>query len=255
MPGKTTLEKFHKERDKILDQFWTDNLDANKIRLIMEQWMDQLFHHIMSEINGGKNSNPKRKRESDIRKTKNDNKELKEDKFAKVVNTYHNSEYTRENWQRNECKDCEHDDNSWHTKSKWPKQGLHLVIHHMGNKEKTSYRNGFTIVRDPRFLISKEEHWPLRVELEPTYDRIRKTKNYYVKKNEFGRREFYPLLYKRMEEAGLILDNYQQILDANRDGLWKKHPMRVQKENGKIVSTPLRFNLDKNQWKKVIETK
>ena len=58
-----------------------------------------------------------------------------------------------------------------------------------------------------------------------------------------------------MKETGLILDNYQQILDANRDGLWKKHPMRVQKENGKIVSTPLRFNLDKNQWKKVIKTK
>ena len=54
MQGKTTLEKFHKERDKILDQLWIDNLEARKIRLIMEQWMDKQFHHIMSEINGGK---------------------------------------------------------------------------------------------------------------------------------------------------------------------------------------------------------
>ena len=30
--------------------------------------------------------------------------------------------------------------------------------------------------------------------------------------------------------------------------------MRIQKEDNKIISTPLRFNLDKNQWKKVIET-
>ena len=46
--------------------------------------MDQLFHHIMSDIYVGKNLNLKRKRISDIRKTKNDNKELKEDKFEKL---------------------------------------------------------------------------------------------------------------------------------------------------------------------------
>ena len=52
---------------------------------------------------------------------------------------------------------------------------------------------------------------------------------------------------KKMKEAGLILDNYRQILDANRDGLWKKHPMRVQKKNGNIISTQLRFSLHKNE--------
>ena len=42
----------------------------------------------------------------------------KEDKFANIVNNYHNSEYTIEDWHKNECKDCEHDESSWHTKSK-----------------------------------------------------------------------------------------------------------------------------------------
>ena len=40
-----------------------------------------------------------------------------------------------------------------------------------GSKDKRAYRNGFTIVKDPRFLINKDEHWPMRVELEPIYDK------------------------------------------------------------------------------------
>ena len=115
----------------------------------------------------------------------------KENKFANIVNNYHNSKYTNEDWNKNECNDCEHDESFWHTKSKWPKQGLHLVIHHLRSKDKRAYRNGFTIVNDPRFLINKDVHWPMRVELEPIYDKKRKTKNYIVKKNEYGKREFY----------------------------------------------------------------
>ena len=96
-------------------------------------------------------------------------------------------------------------------------------------------------------------HWPIRVELEPIYDKKIKTKNYIVKKNEYGNREFYPIFFNRMKKAGLTLDDYRRILDANKDGLWKKHHMKIQKEDNRIISTPLRFNLDKNQWKKVIE--
>ena len=105
-------------------------------------------------------------------------------------------------------------------------------------------------MKDPRFLINKDEHWPMRVELEPIYNKKRKTKNYIVKKNEYGKREFYPIFFNRMKKAGLTLDDYQQILDANKDGLWKKHPMKIQKEDNRIISTPLRFNLDKTNGRK-----
>ena len=261
------IEMFHKERDKILDQLWTGDLNMDKIRTIIEPWTNQLLYHIIkvtkeeeqksgkcikkSNATNGKYNNPK---QDNHNKAHSKREPVKEDKFANIVNKYHNSQYTEEDWNKNECKDCEHNENSWHTKSRWPKQGLHLVIHHLGNKNKNAYRNGFTIVKDPRFLLSNKEHWPMRIELEPIYDRKRKTKNYIVKRNEFRKREFYPKFFNRMKEAGLTLDNYQQILDANKDGLWKQHPMRLQKENNIIISTPLRFNLNKTQWKKVIET-
>ena len=37
---------------------------------------------------------------------------LKKDKFASIVNNYHNSEYTDENLIKNDCKDCENDESS-----------------------------------------------------------------------------------------------------------------------------------------------
>ena len=74
-----------------------------------------------------------------------------------------------------------------YTKSKCPKQDLHLVAHHIGNdKGKQAYRNGYTIVKNLRFINVKNGHWPLRVELEPIFDKIRNTRTYIVTKNEFG---------------------------------------------------------------------
>ena len=34
----------------------------------------------------------------------------------------------------------------------------------------------------------------------------------------------------------------------------KKYPMKIQKVDNRIINIPLRFNRDKNEWKKVIET-
>ena len=264
-----TIKDFNKERDKILDQLCIGEMDIDKIREIIEQWTNQLLSHIINIISITKvNATPRKtknhrnsKRKHHILKQNNQsnkktNEETKiDDHFAELVNNYHNSEYTQDNWNSNECKDCDHDEKTWHTKSKWPKQGLHLVVHHLGDKEKKAFRNGFTIVKDPRFLNDKDTHWPLRVELEPIYDKKRKTKSYIVTRNEFGRREFYPKFFNRMKKNGMILDSYEQILDANKEGIWKRHPMRVQRDKNGIISIPLRFNLNKAQWIKVIETK
>ena len=121
-------------------------------------------------------------------------------------------------------------------------------------KDKKAFRNTFTIVKDPKFINDKDTHWPLRVELEPIYDK-KKTKSFKITKNEFGRREFYPKIFNRMKKDGMILDTYEQILDANKEGLWKRHQMRVQRDENRLTSIPLRFNLNKAQWIKVVETK
>ena len=125
---------------------------------------------------------------------------------------------------------------------------------HIGNdKGKQAYRNGFTIVKDPRFINGKNGHWPLGVELEPIYGKIRNTRTYIVTKNEFGKRKFYPKFYKRMKDAGYVLRDNKEILEANKLGLWKKRPMRIQKDGKKITCIALRFNQNKEQWKDVIE--
>ena len=51
------------------------------------------------------------------------------------------------------------------------------------------------------FRSKGENHWPLRVELEPTYNTKRKTRTYYVTRNGFGKREFYPKFYMTMKDA------------------------------------------------------
>ena len=144
----------------------------------------------------------------------------------------------------------------WHTKARCPKQGLHRVIHRLGdNKEKQVFRNGITIVKDPRFINGRDGHWPLRVELESIYDKIIKTKIYIVVRNEYGKREFYPKFYQKMKEKDMTLDNYKHLLNANKDGLWKKHPMRAQRNQEDITCIPLKFNMSKKQWSHVLEKK
>ena len=82
---------------------------------------------------------------------------------------------------------------------------------------------------------------------------MQQEKGYYVKKNEFGRKEWYARFFQRMKEQKMILEDYQQVIEANKDALWKKHPMRVQRQNGEITSIPFKFKLSKNDWKSVIE--
>ena len=83
--------------------------------------------------------------------------------------------------------------------------------------------------------MNGEKYWPLRIELEPTYDTKRKTRTYYVIRNEFGKREFNPKFYRRMKDSGMTLEKYEEILNENKKGLWKKHPMRIQKYKNEIT--------------------
>ena len=41
----------------------------------------------------------------------------------------------------------------------------------------------------------------------------------------------------------------------NSRGLWKKHPLKLQYKNRKLTSISLRLNLNKEDWKKVTESK
>ena len=266
------IEKYLKERSELLDEVCKDEMGAQQIRMIIEKWTDQLLYHMMELFkcgrilySQGKQNTHSRETEQDkekkekkvkINRSKKKNEEKQKEHFKNLVNKYHSTEYTEDKWNQNAWKDCDLDEHNWHTKSKWPKQGLHLVVHHLGNKNsKQAFRYGFTIVKDPRFLNGKDGHWPLRIELEPVFDKTRKTRTYIVIKNEFGKRELYSKFYKRMLESGLTLNDYKEVLDANRDGLWKKHPMRKQTDGNNITWTPLRFNLNREQWKKVIENK
>ena len=181
-------------------------------------------------------------------------KEEKKQRFEEIVILYQKSEFTQENWHKNEWKDWKHNEETWHTKARWPEQGLHLVVYHLGSDDKMGYRNGFIIIKDYRF-INGENYLPLRIELEPTYDTKRKTRTYYVIRNEFGKREFYQKFYRRMKDSEMTLETYEEVLNENKKGLWKKHLIRIQKYKNEITWIPLRFNLNKNQWKKVIDKK
>ena len=72
------------------------------------------------------------------------------------------------------------------------------MVHHLRDRvSKQTFRNGFTIVKDIRFINEKQGYWSLRLELEPISDKLRKTRSYIVIKNEFGKKEFYPKFDKK----------------------------------------------------------
>jgi len=185
-----------------------------------------------------------------VKKVKN---RVKENVFQKVSENYKNKEYSQEARKKNKCQDWKEQD-GWHTKARCPKYGLHLCVHHTnpGRDGKKGFERGFTIVKDPRFKDDKGNNWPLRVELIPTKDKKRNTKCFMVAKNEFGQEEWYPKFYKRMRDKNLVYKDYQEILKINKDGVWKEHPMKINYMNGQLASIPLRFDLNKDQWKKVI---
>ena len=58
-----------------------------------------------------------------------------------------------------------------------------------------------------------------------------------------------------MKDSEMTLETYEEVLNENKKGLWKKHLIRIQKYKNEITWIPLRFNLNKNQWKKVIDKK
>ena len=107
---------------------------------------------------------------------------------------------SKEQLDKNACKECNLIQENWHTKARCTVQGLHLVVHHKRTKtDKPIFENGFTIVKDYRCRESPGFFWPLRVELMPTKDKLRNTIGYYVKRNEFGRKEWYANFFKRFK--------------------------------------------------------
>lgn len=116
------------------------------------------------------------------------------------------------------------------------------------------FERGFTFVKDPRFT-NKGAHWPLRIELIPVKDKKRNTRSFIVMKNEFGKKEWYPNFYRRMKELNCVYQNYSEIIEINKEGIWKEHPLRAQYKNNKLVSVPLKINLSKDEWEKSQQNK
>ena len=113
MDTKSEIEKsikmFQNERDKILDQLWTGDLDMDKISSIIEQWTNQLLYHIINVTKEEEKSAKSRKRKTTNGRYNGPRRDShtkahpkmdpeKEDKFANIVNNYHNSEYTNEEY-------------------------------------------------------------------------------------------------------------------------------------------------------------
>ena len=192
-----------------------------KIRTITVNWTDQLIYHLRRIIcqvkfeNSNEPNFSKNKRLNDKRKIakakKRNNVEKMKEHFTNLVNNYQNIEYTQEKLKQNGWDDYGMNKSNWHTKFRCLKQGLHLIIHHLGDKKsKQAFRNGFTILIDPRLINRKQEHWPLRLELESIYGKLRKMRTYIMIKNEFDKAEIYPKFYKRMKESGLTLKNQKR---------------------------------------------
>ena len=82
--------------------------------------------------------------------------------FEKLIEKHNSDEkYQKGEWRENGWKDWEMTEDTWHTKAKCPEQGLHLVVHHTRpNKDRRSFNNVFTIIKDPRFMNDKKGHWP-----------------------------------------------------------------------------------------------
>ena len=129
------------------------------------------------------------------------------------------------------------------------------MVHHLGDKTKRALKNGFTIMKDQRFMNDNDLPRPMREEQELIYDMKRKPRTIFVTKNEYRRREFYQKFYNIIKETGLI-KTFWTNPGCKKEGLLKIHPMKSQKDKDKLlISTQLRFNLNKAQWIKVEENK
>ena len=206
------MQNFIKDRDKLLNELWTEDLTQEKLKNLLKESSDLIMFHVVNLMNAILESNKGQERTNkEMKRIVKDSKNLKDEvnkiinsekkklkvkdkkKFYNLVNRYkdinppkHQDLKIKNNWV-----EWHTDIENSHTKLKCPAQGLHLVVHHYKNKENQQiYDKGYTILKDPRFLLDKDTHWPWRVDLIPVYDKKRGTRCYYVKKNEFGQREW-----------------------------------------------------------------
>ena len=145
-----------------------------------------------------------------------------------------------------------YEDVNWHTKSKCPQRGLHLVIH---NFQWNNGKKGFTFIEDERFYCPESEaFYPLRVELIPRKDKKRQKIGYTVYKNEFGLQKDYEVFYNRHKFKLKTYSTTEQILEVSKSGIWRENPLRNFTKDG-IQYPGLRYDLNKHGWKKVTESR
>ena len=48
-----------------------------------------------------------------------------------------------------------------------------------------------------------------------------------------------------MRERELTLDSYEQVIEINKTGIWKQHPLKTKWQDNKITSIPLRMQTTK----------
>ena len=267
------MQGFIIKRDELLENFAQVEPTSDNFKIALVKISDLIMYHVKDIMDELSDTVEKKKEleeklewlyknnwkvEQKINKQKfiKQKRVFKPSGFEKLIEKHSSDEkYQKGEWRENGWKDWEMTEDTWHTNAKSYEQGLHLVVHHTRpNKDRRSFNNGFTIIKDPRFMNDKKGHWSWRIELISSFDKSRKTRGYYVKQNEFGRKEWYAQYYKRMSNKGMVLENYQAILEENKAGLWKKHLLRIQRDQNWIKSILLRFKLSKEQWKEVTET-
>ena len=57
-----------------------------------------------------------------------------------------------------------------------------------------------------------------------------------------------------MKDRELTLSNYEQVIETNKAGLWKHHPLKTQIQNGEISSISLRMQTNKEDMNETMKT-
>ena len=107
------LQNYYRERDTILDEVCTGQINNELLKAAIIKCTDNLIYHLMRLIENSqvkprkqeRNKNNKSRNTKEERKIMQLRKEEKKQRFEEIVISYQKSEFTQENWHKNECKD------------------------------------------------------------------------------------------------------------------------------------------------------